>query len=86
MLDYLGWSRWGLSDETWMILILAVVVGLVALVNLSRRDVAYTVVILWALAGIAAKFPNAGIVTTATWVTFALVAVTLVAAYLVKRK
>jgi len=46
---------------------------------------AYALVILWALAGIAAKFPQAGIVTIATWVTFGLVATSLVAAFLVKK-
>jgi hypothetical protein len=86
VLDYVGWNRWGWSDEGWMILILAVVVGLVALVNLSRRDLAYTAVILWALAGIGIKFPQQGIVTAAIWVAFVLVALTLPAAYLVRRK
>jgi hypothetical protein len=86
VLDYVGWNRWGWSDEGWMILILAVVVGLAALVNLSRRDVAYTAVLLWALAGIGVKFPQQGIVTAAIWVAFVLVALTLPAAYLLRRK
>ena len=54
--------------------------------NFLRRDVAYALVILWALAGIAVKFPQEGIVTIATWVTFGLVAASLVAAFLVKEK
>ncbi len=86
VLDYVGWNQWGLSDGTWMILILAVVVGLVTLVNLSRRDLAYAAVILWALAGIGVKFPQQGIVTAAIWVAFGLVALTLAAAYLFRRK
>jgi len=86
VLDYVRWNRWGWSDEGWMILILAVVVGLAALVNLSRRDVAYTAVLLWALAGIGVKFPQQGIVTTAIWFAFGLVALTLPAAYLIRRK
>lgn len=86
VLDYLGWSQWELSDGTWMILILAVVVALVALVNLTRRDLAYTAVLLWALAGIGVKFPHQGLVTIAIWVAFGLVALTLPAAYLFRRK
>jgi hypothetical protein len=52
--------------------------------NFTRRDVAYAFVLLWALAGIAVKFPSEGIVTIATWVTFALVALTLGSAFLFK--
>ncbi len=86
VLDYIGWNRWGWNDEGWMILILAVVVGLAALVNLSRRDIAYTAVLLWALAGIGVKFPQQGLVTAAIWVAFGLVALMLPAAYLLRRK
>ncbi len=69
-----------------MVVILGVVLVIAGLMNFLRRDVAYTVVILWALAGIAVKFPQEGIVTVATWVTFGLVAASLVATFLVKRK
>ena len=86
VLDYLQWNRWGLSQETWMVIILGAVAVIAALMNLTRRDVAYALVILWALIGIAAKFPAAGIVTVATWVAFGLAALTLIIAFLVKRK
>jgi hypothetical protein len=68
-----------------MVIILAAVLVISGLVNFSRRDVAYTAVILWALAGIGVKFPQAGIVTLAIWVTFGLVAFTLAGAYLRKQ-
>ena len=85
VLDFLKWNKFGISDATWMVIILAAVLLIAGLMNFLRRDVAYAAVILWALAGIAAKFPQEGIVTIATWVTFGLVAATLVAAFLVKR-
>ena len=68
-----------------MVIILGAVLVIAGLMNFLRRDVAYALVILWALAGIAAKFPQAGIVTIATWVTFGLVAASLVAAFLFKK-
>jgi hypothetical protein len=86
VLDFIGWNRWGFSNGTWMIAILAVVVLLAGAMNFLRRDVAYAAVLLWALAGIAVKFPAQGIITIAIWVAFALVALTLAAAFLVKRK
>jgi hypothetical protein len=70
----------------WMVIILGAVLVIAGLMNFLRRDVAYALVILWALAGIAARWPQAGMITIATWVTFGLVAASLAAAFLVKRK
>jgi hypothetical protein len=84
VLDYIGWNQFGISAAVWMVIILAAVVVISGLMNFLRRDVAFAVVLLWALAGIAVKFPAEGIVTLATWVTFGLVAITLAAAFLVK--
>jgi hypothetical protein len=78
----LGFSS---TAATWMVIVLAAVLVIAGLMNFLRRDVAYAVVILWALAGIAARFPQAGLVTIATWVTFGLVAASLIAAFLVKK-
>ena len=70
---------------TWMVIILVAVLIIAGLMNFLRRDLAYAIVILWALAGIAARFPQAGIVTVATWVTFGLVSASLIAAFLLKK-
>jgi hypothetical protein len=86
VLHYNGWNQWGLSDGTWMIILLAVVAVLGNLMNFLRRDIAYAAVLLWALAGIAYKFPQQGIITIATWVAFALVALGLAAAFVIKKK
>jgi hypothetical protein len=86
VLDFIGWNRFGLAQETWMVIILGAVLVIALLMNFNRRDIAYTTVLLWALAGIAARFPSAGIVTTATWITFSLIALSLLVAFLIKRK
>lgn len=85
VLWYLKWNQFGLSAATWMVIILGAVLVIAGLMNFLRRDVAYALVILWALAGITVRFPQAGIVTVATWVTFGLVAASLGAAFLVRR-
>ena len=85
VLWFVKWNQFGISAAAWMVVILGAVLIIAGLMNFLRRDVAYALVILWALAGIAARFPQAGIVTIATWVTFALVAASLVAAFLVKK-
>ncbi len=86
VLDFIGWKGFGLSDEIWMVIILAAVLVISALMNFNRRDIAYAFVILWALAGIAVKFPSAGLVTLATWTCFGLVALSLGVAFLFRSR
>lgn len=85
VLDYLKWDHFGIAPEIWMSIILAAVLVIAALMNFTRRDVAYAMVILWALAGIAVKFAAVPAVAIPTWITFGLVALTLGAAFLVQR-
>jgi len=85
VLDYLKWDRFGIAPEIWMGIVLAAVLVIAALMNFTRRDVAYTAVILWALAGIAVKFASVSAVVIPTWITFGLVALTLAGAWLYRR-
>jgi hypothetical protein len=85
VLWYVKWNQFGISAAAWMVVILGAVLIIAGLMNFLRRDIAYALVILWALAGITVRFPQAGLVTVATWVTFGLVAASLAAALLVKR-
>jgi hypothetical protein len=85
VLDFLKWNRFGLSAELWMVITLAAVLAIAALMNFTRRDLAYTLVILWALAGISVKFSNVPAIAVPTWITFVLVALSLAAAALIRR-
>ena len=85
LLDYLNWNGFGIAPEVWMGIILAAVLAIAVLMNFIRRDVAYTLVILWALAGIAVKFSAVPAVAIPTWITFGLVALTLVIALVMKK-
>ena len=82
VLDFLKWDRFGIAPEIWMSIVLAAVLAIAASMNFTRRDVAYAAVILWALAGISIKFAGVAAVAIPTWITFGLVALTLVAAFL----
>jgi hypothetical protein len=86
LLDYLKWDGFGISPVVWMGIVLAAVFIIAGIMNFTRRDVAYTAVILWALAGIAVKFENISAVAIPTWITFVLVAVTLFVAFLLPRR
>jgi hypothetical protein len=54
--------------------------------NFTRRDIAYTAVILWALAGISVKHADVPAVAIPTWISFGLVALTLILSFILPRK
>ena len=62
LLDYLGWNGWGISEVVWTVVMLGVGAVLTTVVSLSRRDVAYALVIVWAFAGIAVKHSDTSLV------------------------
>jgi benzodiazapine receptor len=61
----INWDGFGISQETWAILIIIVALLISLVVVATRKDVAYALVIIWALVGIAAKqSSNPNIVVT----------------------
>jgi hypothetical protein len=50
-----GWGGWGLAPEVWTV-VMMVAAGVISfLLNLFRPSLAYTLVITWALVGIAVR-------------------------------
>ncbi|MBC8263535.1 MAG: tryptophan-rich sensory protein [Anaerolineales bacterium] len=86
LLDYLNWSGWGISPEGWTVIMLVAGVGIASAVSLTRGDVAYMLVILWAFAGIAVKHAGTPVVATAAWVTTALAVLMLVVGLLFRKR
>lgn len=75
VLDYLNWNGWGISPEVWTVIMLVAGAGIGSAVGLTRGDVAYMLVIVWAFAGIAVKHTGTPVVATAAKVATAWVAV-----------
>jgi len=86
LLDYLKWDRFRIAPEIWMGIVLTAVLVIAALMNITRRDIAYGLVILWALAGISVKHADIQVVAIPAWITFGLVAISLVLALLLPRR
>jgi hypothetical protein len=62
----MNWDGFGVSPETWANLIIVVALLITLVFIVTRKDVAYSLVIIWALAGIAANQPaHQNIVATA---------------------
>ena len=51
----IGWDGFGISQETWTALIIVIALLITLLVIATRKDIAYGLVIIWALLGIAVK-------------------------------
>lgn len=51
----INWDGFGICERTWTILVLIIATIIASLVILTRKDIAYTLVIIWAYLGIALK-------------------------------
>ncbi len=78
LLYYLGWNGWGIAPAVWTVIMLAAAVVVAALMALTRRDVAYLAVLVWALIGIALKHAATPTVSLAAWAATAVIALLLI--------
>lgn len=87
VLSYLHWDGWGISPEVWTLIMLMAGVCIASAVSLTRGDIAYMFVIIWAFVGIAVKHAGVPIVATGAWITTILVGLMLVVGvYATKRR
>jgi hypothetical protein len=86
VLDDLGWSGWGISPEIWAILMLLAGVVISGLMSFTRADVAYSLVLIWAYIGIAAKFPDVTMLAAAAIGSALLIGFLLVVGWVLNRK
>jgi hypothetical protein len=86
VLDYLKWSGWGIRPEFWAVIMLIAGVGIALAMSLTRGDIAYQLVIVWAFAGIAVKQTAMPVVANAAWVMSALVIIVLIIGALVRKQ
>ena len=86
LLDHVNWGGWGIQPAVWAVLMLVVGAAIASAVGLTRGDVAYMLVIVWAFVGIAVKHAATPLVATAAWAATGIVAVMLVASVLIRRR
>jgi len=84
--DYLKWSGWGIRPEVWAVIMLIAGLGIASVMSLTRGDIAYQLVIVWAFAGIAVKQTAMPVVANAAWVMSALVIIVLIIGVLVRKR
>lgn len=76
-----GWGGWGLSPELWTVVMTVVSGAIAALVIWQRRDIAFTLVFLWAYGAIAARHSEVPLI----WGTAAIVSSLLLLGLLIRR-
>lgn len=86
LLDWLNWGGWGISAEAWTVMMLIVATAIASAVGLTRGDIAYMLVIVWAFAGIAIKHNNAPTVATTAWAMTELVTLMMVPSVFLQEK
>jgi len=72
------WAGWGISEEIWTAVMLAVATVLGWIMALDRRDIPYLLVLIWAFTGIALKFPGTQLVAVSAWAASGLLAAAVV--------
>ena len=77
VLYYLNWDGWGIRPEIWAVIMLVVGAGIASAVSISRGDVAYVLVIVWAFVGIAVKHAATPLVAITAGLMALIVALTL---------
>lgn len=84
-----NWEGFGISQETWATLIVIVALLITVLVIVTRRDVAYGLVIIWALVGIAVKQsekPNIVMITEISAIIVAIVLAAMILLIILRRR
>jgi len=81
----INWGGFGLSDVTWAIVVIVIALIVTLLVIFTRRDIAYCLVLVWALVGIAVKQSGNQNIVTTTEVSAVIIVISLVLSILVSR-
>lgn len=76
-LDHIQWGGWGISESAWAAIMLAVATVLGWVMALSRKDIPYLAVFVWAFIGIAVKHQSTQLVALSAWAATGLCAVAL---------
>ena len=73
-LYFVGWNGYGIPAQVWAVIMLAVASLLGLAMAITRQDVGYLSVLVWAFVGIAVKQAPVPLVVTSAWMAAALMA------------
>jgi benzodiazapine receptor len=79
------WNGFGLANDTWAVLVIAVALLITLTVIATRKDVAYSLVLVWALVGIAVNQSGYQNIVMAAEISALIIIVALAASILVSK-
>ena len=79
------WDGFGISQETWATLIIIIALLITLLVIATRKDVAYGLVVIWALLGIAVKQSGNQNIVATTEISAVVIVIALALSILISR-
>ena len=86
LLYYYGWDGWGISPQVWAVIMLAAAGIISALMSITRSDFVFSLVIIWAVIGIAVKHSAVPLVANAAWITAAFVLILMLIGILLSNR
>ena len=85
LLVSLNWNGFGIAQETWAAIMIAIAVVVALLMFIRQRDVAYLLVLVWAIAGIGVKQAVVSSVSTPAWIAVVLITLFAVVSLFARR-
>jgi len=77
LLSALQWDGWGLDPQAWAVIMIIASAAIASAVSITRGDIGYVLVIMWAFVGIAVKHSDTPPVAITAGLMAAVVALTL---------
>ena len=74
----LNWNGWGLSEISWTILMIGVAIAVTLIMILRKRDIGFSLVLIWALLGILVKQSDVQNIVLTTGSGIGLIAIALI--------
>jgi translocator protein len=79
--NYLAWDGFGIAEPVWSAVMMGVAVVVAGLLLFNRRNISYAGVLVWALFGIRAAYPDVAVVANTAVIAAVLVAIFALVGY-----
>jgi len=86
VLGYLGWNGFGIDGQIWSAIMMMIAVVVAGLLLFNRRNLAYAAVLVWALFGIRAAYPDVAVIANTAVIAALLIIILALVGYWRTRK
>jgi len=82
----INWDGFGINPEIWAVLIITIALTLTLIVIAARKDIAYGLVVVWALAGIASKQTENPDIVATTEISIVIILLAMIVTFMILLK